>query len=230
MIAKGKTMKKNILFTLIVISIAVVLPACAIFQPNSTVRGSGVLASETRSASGFDRIEITGSADVAVTFGDSESVVIEAEDNLLPVIKTDVRGRTLVIGLALDTRIEPTQPIRVAVTMKSFSGAVIAGSGSIAVPDLQTGEAEFQITGSGTITASGTARDVEAMIRGSGVIDCGDLQAESANATVFGSGDITVFASQSLQAKIPGSGNITYRGNPAVAENTVTGSGEIRPQ
>jgi len=221
-------MKKTVLFSLIIIVIAALLPACA-FMQTRVVRGSGAVTTETRSVSGFDRIVITGSADVEVSFGDTESVVVEAEDNLLPLITTEVNGRTLEIGVRLNTSINPTRPIRVAVTMKSLDGATISGSGSFDIPDLQADKVSFDITGSGSIVASGTAETVDATVSGSGSIDCGDVRAATADAKITGSGDVTVYASEKLQALVSGSGNITYRGDPAEVEESITGSGSVRP-
>jgi len=220
-------MKKNVLFYLIILVIAALLPACAFLQ-TTAVRGSGVVASETRSVSGFDRIVVTGSADVDVSFGDTESVVVEAEDNLLPLIETEVNGRTLEIGFKLNTSVNPTRPIHVAVTMKSLTGAIITGSGSIDIPDLQADSVSFDISGSGSINAAGTARTVDATISGSGNIDCSDVQAASAKARILGSGDITVFASENLQALVSGSGDVIYHGDPAEVDKSITGSGSVR--
>jgi hypothetical protein len=222
-----ETMKKTLLFTMIIIAILAVLPACA-FLDTTIVRGSGVLASETRSVSDFDSIEITGSADVTVAFGESESVVIEAEDNLLPLITTRVQGKTLVIGFKPNTSVSPREPIRVAVTAKTLRQAVIGGSGNFEIPEMQADKVKFVLTGSGTIRAAGTADFVEASIQGSGTIDCIDLQAASARATITGSGNIHVYANQSLQAEIGGSGTITYQGDPVEVDTSITGSGDIR--
>jgi hypothetical protein len=66
-------------------------------------------------------------------------------------------------------------------------------------------------------------------IVGSGDIRCGDPKAGSASVKLDGTGNITVYASQSLDTNIRGSGNVLYRGNPAKVNKSVPGAGNISP-
>ena len=54
------------------------------------VRGDGNVIKETRSVSSFNGIEISGAFDVYLKQGTTEEVIIEADDNILPLIRTDV--------------------------------------------------------------------------------------------------------------------------------------------
>jgi hypothetical protein len=222
------TMKKNLIALLIIISMP--LFACSItFNSPQTIRGSGVLASESRPVSGFDAIELVGSADVNVSFGETESVVVEAEDNILPLIETRVRGGRLVINWKPNTSVSATKPVLVTVTMKSLEAASIPGSGSITIAGMNAGKVKFDLRGSGNITADGTADSVDVSFGGSGNILCGDLQARSARVKLTGSGNVEVFASESLDVTLNGSGSVTYSGNPAQVHKSVPGSGSIEP-
>jgi hypothetical protein len=215
---------------LVILSIIALLPMACSLTVNSpkTVKGSGVVASETRHVSGFDAIQLAGSADVTVSFGDSESVVVEAEDNILPLIETYVRGGELVIEWKPMISVSDTEPVRVTVTMKSLKAASLPGSGNITIAGMNGGAVEFDLPGSGNITADGVVDSVNAELSGSGNIVCGDLQAKSATVKLPGSGNVTIFASESLGVTISGSGSVTYRGDPAEFTQSVTGSGTIQ--
>lgn len=76
---------------------------------------------------------------------------------------------------------------------------------------------------------SGAATDVALTVSGSGEIDAAALAAERAVVRVEGSGEAAVAASASLDAKVSGSGDITYHGTPAQLVTAVAGSGEIEP-
>ena len=65
----------------------------------STVRGSGNVISETRSVANFENVSLSGIGTLYIIEGDEESLEIEAEDNLLEHIETEVRGRTLEIKI-----------------------------------------------------------------------------------------------------------------------------------
>src|SRR3990172_801597 len=59
------------------------------------IRGSGRVATETRQASGFDEIEGCCGMQLILSQGETESLEIEAEDNILPEIVSEVIGSRL---------------------------------------------------------------------------------------------------------------------------------------
>lgn len=204
--------------------------ACSIsFGNRQSVEGSGVLERQERIVKTFHAIDIAGSADVAVTMDDTQSVFIETDDNILPLIETEVRNDTLVIRTASNTSIMPKLPIRVAVTMKSLDVVRITGSGNFDITGLAAGKIQFELPGSGNISAAGTAEHVTVSLNGSGNILCGDLESLSAEVRLDGSGNITVNASENLDVNIDGSGSVRYRGNPVMVNQSVPGSGSVMP-
>jgi len=177
--------------------------------------------------SGFAGIALDGSGDVQVTFGPSEAVTVEAEDNILPLIETVVENHVLVIRTKPNTTITPTKTIRVRVTMKSLDSVSVAGSGNITAPGMTGDVMKVSLPGSGTITLDGTINRVDIALHGSGNVYCDGLKAKTATVTLSGSGNVTVYASDSLDATISGSGDIRYSGNPAKITKSVSGSGSI---
>lgn len=111
--------------------------------------------------------------------------------------------------------------------MKSMEGITLSGSGNINASGLAGKDFNADLTGSVTITISGTVDHVTIGLPGSGNIFCSGLKATSAKVTLSGSGNITVFASESLDASIAGSGSIRYAGNPTQLITNVSGSGTI---
>jgi len=83
------------------------------------------------------------------------------------------------------------------------------------------------MSGSGDITLNGTAKNFEATISGSGDIKAYGLEADNVEATVSGSADIKVTANKMLKARVSGSGDISYRGNPTKVDTKASGSGDI---
>jgi len=115
------------------------------------------------------------------------------------------------------------------VTMKSLKGVTLSGSGNIDVSGLVGDSLLVDLPGSGNITVTGTAESVNVSLPGSGNIYCDGLKTKSATVTLNGSGNIKVYASQSLDANLRGSGEIRYDGNPAQVNKSITGSGGITP-
>ena len=210
-------------------------------------RGSGNLITETREVSGFDAIDLAGEGRLDIVFGDTETLVIEAEDNLMPLLTSEVEGGTLVLGST--ESIDPTEDIVYSVTAVgldrirlSGSGDIVApdaegtrmtieltGSGSVFLTDMDVDTVDAEISGSGDIELSGVAAQLEAAIPGSGSLNAEALSTDEADVSISGSGDAVVNVSEQLVADISGSGSIEYVGSPTVDSN-VSGSGSIEPR
>lgn len=104
----------------------------------------------------------------------------------------------------------------------------IKGSGDVTLYDLQQAVLDLGIQGSGDITAFGRVDLLDAEVAGSGDVDASELVATSANLSVAGSGDIDAYVSNSVKARVAGSGDIAVRGNPPIRDHSVAGSGDIK--
>ena len=221
-------MNKKFLAILVVLILTVSGCNAGPFNTN-TIVGSGKVASETRTVSGFDYVELKGSGNVEISFGTTESVTVKGDDNILPLIETSVLGDTLVINTKPFTTMTTANEIKISITMKSLQGLTLSGSGNIDVAGVNGKSIVVEMPGSGNITVNGTSDSVTIRLPGSGNIFCEGLKTQSATVTMDGSGNITVFASNLLDASIRGSGSIHYFGNPTQVKTNVTGSGTITP-
>jgi hypothetical protein len=195
------------------------------FSFGADIEGSGVRASEERDLEAFSYIALVGSPDVNVTVGEEQSVLVEADDNLLEVIETRVRGRTLKIDS--DESYSSRMGVVITITVPEIEGVSVTGSGDVVVMGVDAASFSASVTGSGDVHASGKATSVEAKVTGSGDIDLWELEAEEGYATVTGSGDIRIHATEELSAKIMGSGDIEYSGSPSTLTTKAMGSGDI---
>ncbi|MCP4685747.1 MAG: DUF2807 domain-containing protein [bacterium] len=189
-------------------------------------RGSGDIETEIREVDSFDRIKIDGSTDVFVTVGEKQSVSVTTDDNLLDHIKTRVRSRrTLLITSRGNYR--SRRGVRVDITVPELTSIRISGSGDADIDGL-TGEVfEIDISGSGDVTIEGEINEVEINIEGSGDVDARDLRAKQAYVRIAGSGDVDVYAEESFDGHVYGSGDIDFWGKPEDVSRHVSGSGDI---
>lgn len=192
------------------------------------VRGSGVAASQARTLPSFRALDLTGASIVTVHVGARQTVVVHADDNLINRVETDVRGGVLVVSErgSLATNL----PLAVEVTVPDLDSIKLMGSGTIRVDGVHARTFTAELPGSGTLTISGTVDQLDASLAGSGNMELGDLTARFVTATVPGSGRLEVHATHTLDASIPGSGEIVYSGQPKTFEPFVSGSGAIRPR
>ena len=154
----------------------------------SVTRGSGQVATESRPVNGFSKVELSGTGELTIEKTGTESLSISAEDNLLPRLTSEVSGGTLTLGTEPNTSIVPTQPITYSLTVKDLTGLAVSGSGNIQVANLTTAALSIKISGSGTITAGGTADDQDLEISGSGHYRAEQLTSKTVKAAISGSG------------------------------------------
>ena len=223
---------------------------CAAGLASAAVVGSGNVVSETRAVSGFHGFDLSGSGDVIVTQGDTEGLVIEAEDNILPLLEStvDKRGilhlgfkehvgsvssrKTVVFKLAAKTldlmELEGSGNIRAA----SLSGKTLAvslpGSGHCAVDRLQAETLKVDIDGSGDLKLAGEAHSQAITFNGSGKYEGESFKTDATTLQINGSGDARVWADTSLSVEVNGVGDVGYKGNPKIKQS-INGLGRVHP-
>ena len=190
------------------------------------VRGSGVMASETRPVSGFSEVALSGTGDVHIAQSGQESLTIEAEDNLLPLLETFVDQGRLTLRTKPGVSISPTRTIRYRITVARLDAASISGSGKIVAEGVDSDRFTTSISGSGSMTLAGKAKAIDLSISGSGSYDASNLVSRTGRVSISGSGSGVVNASEELDVAISGSGSVEVLGKPYV-EQHISGSGRV---
>lgn len=118
------------------------------------------------------------------------------------------------------------------ISVKNLNSEVVTcninGSGNISIYNLNGDFLECHINGSGDFRADGQVKQLDIRVRGSGDVDTRDLIAQEAEVVIKGSGDVRVYAEESLDGAVYGSGDISYYGKPEHVSKRVAGSGDIR--
>jgi hypothetical protein len=213
--------------------------------PVDAVRGSGHVRTETRDVYGFDRVEVHGAGTLSITQGATEALTIEAEDNLLPRLQSDVAASTLRLG-PRNVSVRPTRPIRYRLTLMRLTslevtGATeadgasvegdqlalrVTGAGKLHLGRVSASDLTVTISGSGEVSAAGQAQRQTVTISGAGDYRAPDLVSQESTVVVSGAGDSTVRATDHLAVTISGAGQVTYAGSPTV-EQHVSGAGRL---
>jgi hypothetical protein len=188
------------------------------------VRGSGNVITESRDVSGFNEITLLGSGSVVVEVNGSESLTVEAEDNIMPLLKTEVRNGRL--ELSVESSISPTVEVKYTITAASLDGVSISGSGDVAATGIDAESFDVEISGSGRVEPTGTADTLTLRISGSGRYDGEGLAASVGDVRVSGSGDAVVYVTEDLDVDVSGSGSVKYIGEPSLT-TSISGSGDI---
>jgi hypothetical protein len=193
------------------------------------VRGSGVVRIEQRLVPHFTTIESACMANVVIERGEHDSITVEAEDNILPLIETKVADRKLTLTTKSNASIGITRGISFRITARELKGVSISGTGSVVANKVDAKSFAINISGTGKVELSGKAESLDVTISGSGSVNALRMPVRSAEADVTGSGKIFVNAADRLIANIVGNGYVEYAGNPQVTKR-ITGTGRVYPR
>lgn len=221
----------------VLVAISCTSPIEITVNSSDRVTGSGSVIQEQRQVSGVRRVEVRNSGDLTIEFGPEEALIIEAEENVLPYIESDVRGGTLVLSTRSMTNLNARKPIRYFLTVTSLEGVSTTSSGDITVPEVEADRFEIEISSSGDISlesliadslevdisSSGSVQimggEVERQdirISSSGSYEADELQSVRATVRLSSSGSATIRVSDDLNANLSSSGDLMYIGDPNV--------------
>jgi hypothetical protein len=215
------------------------------------VDGTGPVLEEVRETGNFTGVRNTGSFDVYVSQSDDFSVLVRAQESLIPIIETNVSGSTLVIEIRDNTCIRSSSNIEVHVTMPETEELTLNGSGRVFADMLSSAEVEITNSGSGNMEIDSTLSEYLVIDNsGSGSIEVDDSHTDYLDIIQSGSGSIqcdnvigpaeadirhsssgrisaVILDVPELYAMISGSGRIELTGYGAYAEYALSSSGRI---
>jgi hypothetical protein len=242
-------MKIRLILLLIVsLLFAAIASGCIVVDLNGcskeTVKGSGEVIAEERQLAEFKTIKLKGVGRVVLTQGQPHTIMIETDDNIMPLIETEIQNDQLIISQG-NYNLRPTK-LDFNITVAQLKGIAISGAGDVIgksrfvsddfaakisgsgdmVLELAVANLETDITGSGTMNLSGQTDRHDAKISGSGKIDAFDMQTKNVSLKISGSGDCKVTATEILHARVSGSGDVFYKGHPRITSK-ISGSGNL---
>ena len=193
----------------LVLMVLLFLPslACGSFTTDSVV-GSGEIVNQTIDVSNFDRVTLEGFGDVYIVQGQTESLSVQTDDNIISLLDIKVQGSELKLGVKRGYSVTPSQSITFNLTVQDLSALRLEGSGAFYVEPIRSSSLAISI-------------------RGSGDIDIKGLAAEDLSIDLDGSGNITIqeIDVQTLETSLQGSGDIDLEGKADTQKVTVGGSG-----
>jgi hypothetical protein len=222
--------------------------ACGAFTTNSVI-GSGEIVTQSIDVSGFQRVTLEGLGDVFIEQGQTESLSVETDENILPLLDIRVRGSELILGTKNGVDVNPSKSITYTLTVQELDDITLAGSGTFHVGSLKSGNFGVSVSGSGDVNISGLEADeLSIELNGSGNILVENVDVKTVDTSLQGSGDIKLegkadtqkvrvggsgnFLAGDLQTNaadvsIPGSADVTVWVEDELSI-TVSGSGDIR--
>ena len=235
--------KYSVMF--IVLLLGALLTACNV--QGSNVFGSGNIVEQTVEATGFDRVDASGAFQVRIHQGDSYSVVVRIDDNLVRCLDVYVSGSKLNVGTRSEcwitnaTRMEAdiTMPTLTGIELSGASHATITGfdsskdlyvnvSGASSVEaDISAGNVTVNASGASHVTLTGSGGDLTAEASGASHIGLEDFPVQDASIQVSGASSVTVYANGRLSAEASGASHVYYLGEPTLGNVSTSGGSSL---
>lgn len=188
--------------------------------------GSGNVQSEKRDVSGFKAIDAGGAIRLDVIVGQDFTVEVEADDNLLSRIKTEVSGSKLKIYT--EDRISTKNEMRVRVSMPELTAMDLSGASHGTVSGVNSDSLELDASGASKIIIDGKARTLRAEASGASTLNAENLSVEDADVEASGASNITVNASNDLKADASGASSVVYTGEPKNVKGNSSGASSVK--
>jgi len=203
-------------------------PAYTTTSSQECEHGNGKAKTETRDLARFDKLETSGAFEIKVSAGQSKQTLrITAEENILPLIATDLQGDKLAIYPKKSICAE--MPIVVEINAANLVSLISSGSDNVRIEGLDADKFSVTMSGSSDVGVTGKAKNLEAGISGAGNLDARDLKTEETDLNISGSGSADVYAREKLKVEIVGVGEVNYYGNPKKIEKQIIGVGNLNP-
>ncbi len=219
--------------------------ACTQNWSGTGVFGEGPKVTKTLDIASFNGLTLAIAADVTIRQGSTQSVKIEAQQNLIDLLNQEVKDGIWKVNFSKN--VSHKESIKIWVTVSDIKQLSLSGSGSIIGEGgfSNIGDLALTLTGSGNITLDAASKNLSVIISGSGDMNLAgstgeanmkitgsgdikafDLVAKTCEVKISGSGDSSVNVSESLEVAIAGSGDVYYKGRPSV-RSKVSGSGSV---
>jgi hypothetical protein len=208
-------------------------------------KGNGIVKKQDREIGSFSAISSSSGIDVYLRQGDKESVTVEADENLLDLIVTRIKGDKLVIKT--EDPIRRAKKLNVYVTFVNVneisvsSGSDLESSHPLKFEDLDISvssgaDAELElkainltcsVSSGADANLSGTANSFYGKASSGSDLRAADLKAKICKAKASSGGDVSVYAIESIEASASSGGDVNYYGEPAKVNVSSSSGGDV---
>lgn len=189
------------------------------------VHGSGKMATEQRPITDFEAIDVGGVFQVELVAGKDYSVEVEADDNLLPLIETEVRGGTL--HIQLEKKVKTSNDLRVRITAPNIEKIEASGASKITASGLNNESLSVDCSGASRVNVSGQTASLSVEISGASSVNATELTAVNGDIDASGASRVDVNVTGELKSEASGASKITYSGQPRNVEKRQSGAASV---
>ena len=190
--------------------------------------GSGRIETSKRDVADFEKLDVSGVFEVEISRGDTYSVEVIADDNLMPFIRTELDGETL--SIYTDSKISKSSQLRVVITAPNIREVKATGVSKIMLKDVKNDALALDASGASKITVSGSTSSLTVETSGASKVLSSGLISKEAVVEASGASSADINVSESLNAQASGASHIRYVGSPGTLDVDRSGAATISQQ
>jgi len=243
-----EAVKKNAGFKVMAVILLILLAAATI---TSCIRitgfkGSGDAATQERNISGVKSVSISAGMNLYIQQAGSESLRIEADDNVIPKILTEVKNGHLEIkykpwifgfgGINIKSPVNIYLTVTDIDAIKASSGAnvqssminteslrITLSSGSSGKVEIDAAKLNVDLSSGSNLTIEGTVEKQEADLSSGVKYDAYNLKSREAALNVSSGAVADIDVSERLDVNISSGATVRYIGTPQIVSNISSG-------
>jgi len=194
------------------------------YRIHDEIAGSGNRQKQKRDVPSFTSISTEGAFDIDVVCQKPLSLEIEGDDNILPLVSTEVSNNVLHIKSVRGFLVN--EPITLKISLENLEGISASGAGKIEVSGIKNEKFGIDASGAPTVRASGETKVLDIHVSGAVKVDAHKLRAARAAVKAKGVSKVEVYAGEQLDVTISGPSHVIYEGDPVVKQ-VVHGPGSV---
>jgi hypothetical protein len=236
-----KTTKRTLFFALMLLTAA-----------STAVQAGNSKKTEIRKVKNFNAVDVSAGIDLYLKMGETEQVRVEADDDIIENILTEVKNGTLHVymkkgnffnffnfGSTSSRKVYVTvtdlksidassgSDVKSENTLKGDALKVNSSSGSDVVLDIVYKDVWLDASSGADIKMSGKAKTVRASASSGSDINAGNLEAVIGHANASSGADVMVYATGEIYANASSGGDVRYSGNPSVKNIDESSGGDV---
>lgn len=210
------------------------------------VKGNGDIETQDRNIDqNFTSISVSQGIDVYLTTDSAVQIIVEADENIIDLILTEVHNGRLKVYLSKNIWRSTSRKVYISAPsineVRTSSGAMVkfentlkadkltlkASSGSDIRGNVYVTDLECSTSSGADIRLSGTTKSLDARASSGSDIKAYDLDADYVTANASSGADIRVNVSKSINTKASSGGDVKYRGEPIEINKKESAAGKV---
>ena len=238
-----KTSKLTLLKTtsVLFVMLAVFISSCSIsINGPERVSGSKNVVSEVREVGYFHAIQVSNATTLIVTIGEEFHVEVKADDNIVPLIVTEVEDDVLKIFVERGYSLRNVKSQKVYVTLPLITSLSASGASNVSFTNPVKGDAlsirasgasdlkldvelaflEVRMSGASDLKITGFAQYTNARLSGASDMKSYEFACDLLDAVLSGASDIKITVNEKISGNLSGASGIKAKGNHVIDVKT----------